>query len=454
MNIRFTSLCFVVGILFSTGLYMTTVKAESAYKPGLQHLYPYYIPLNNNLFTPQTGTLDNSFSANPDEAPEDVTMRFAQERLKFNQLGSIAFSTVIYHISQSDSLMQKQGRCGLVGWECSGERWQRLINFSQTFGLDYQDQVSQLFFINFEFNELTDGYADAGSYLDVYWRLKMADDLQSAISVMLSRYVNQVANKDLSDVASKIYNYSPVKKYNDPVEVPEPILIKPTPEPEPVKQPENKTKPEVKKPQPEPKPEAKKPQSEPEVKKPIFRTNTFDCSAGLKNGYISHTKAKDDQGFFLVPIKVLSPYSTGKTVVQYVHRCLKTNIEKLLNDFNKDQTPENKLGGFIWRTNDRQIHLRKKYCGQSHYDIYQKRPSECNPPVARPGRSAHQDGQAIDFYCTSGGSINRTNCNKAFEWLNCNAAEYGLVKIPLEDWHWEFPLNHPEKLNKKLLQVC
>jgi hypothetical protein len=52
--------------------------------------------------------------------------------------------------------------------------------------------------------------------------------------------------------------------------------------------------------------------------------------------------------------------------------------------------------------------------------------------VARPGRSNHQTGIAIDF-STGAGS------NKAYHWLTQHAVKYGFVRTVVgETWHWEY----------------
>ncbi|MBU2665852.1 M15 family metallopeptidase [Actinoplanes bogorensis] len=89
------------------------------------------------------------------------------------------------------------------------------------------------------------------------------------------------------------------------------------------------------------------------------------------------------------------------------------------------------LCGSGWRSVDGQIALRKQNCGQppTNDTIYNKSPSACKPPTARPGTSMHEKGLAIDF----------TNCNRGsacFTWLSGNAATYGLHNLPGEDWHW------------------
>lgn len=93
-----------------------------------------------------------------------------------------------------------------------------------------------------------------------------------------------------------------------------------------------------------------------------------------------------------------------------------------------------RLGGWGYRSKQSQIELRKRHCGTSHYDIYQKPSSQCTPPTARPGASMHEKGLAIDFTHNGRGITSRTN--PGFQWLSRNAARFGLRNLPSEPWHW------------------
>lgn len=90
----------------------------------------------------------------------------------------------------------------------------------------------------------------------------------------------------------------------------------------------------------------------------------------------------------------------------------------------------NLIIGSGWRSNARQIELRRKNCGPTYYDIYQKPAGQCRPPTAIPGRSQHEAGLALDF----------SNCSSregaCFKWLAANAATYGFYNLPAEPWHW------------------
>ncbi len=92
------------------------------------------------------------------------------------------------------------------------------------------------------------------------------------------------------------------------------------------------------------------------------------------------------------------------------------------------------LAGGGYRDPHRQIELRRAHCGTSPYAIYQMPSSQCSPPTARPGKSNHEKGLAIDFTC-NGGSIG-SHSNPCYRWLAANAAAFGLRNLPSEPWHW------------------
>ena len=94
-----------------------------------------------------------------------------------------------------------------------------------------------------------------------------------------------------------------------------------------------------------------------------------------------------------------------------------------------------RLGGGAWRSSERQIELRRAHCGPSNYDIYEKPSNQCSPPTARPGRSMHERGLAIDFTCNGGGIIS-SRSGPCWNWLAANAASYGLSNLPSEAWHF------------------
>ncbi len=89
-------------------------------------------------------------------------------------------------------------------------------------------------------------------------------------------------------------------------------------------------------------------------------------------------------------------------------------------------------GGF--RDPQRQIELRRANCGDSPEAIWEWPASSCSPPTARPGESQHELGLAVDF--TSDGRLITSRNDPAFVWLADNAADYGLINLPSEPWHW------------------
>ena len=107
------------------------------------------------------------------------------------------------------------------------------------------------------------------------------------------------------------------------------------------------------------------------------------------------------------------------------------NLTKLLAAAEQDGII---LKGWGWRDGNKQIELRKKHCGPTEFDIYKKKSSKCKPPTARPGKSMHETGLAVDFTC-NGAPIN-TRRSKCFKWLQTNAQKYGLKNLPSEPWHW------------------
>ncbi len=92
------------------------------------------------------------------------------------------------------------------------------------------------------------------------------------------------------------------------------------------------------------------------------------------------------------------------------------------------------MGGGGYRSSDRQIALRQSHCGTSDYAIWEMPASQCRPPTARPGRSAHERGLAIDF--TYNGAAIRSRSSAVFQAMSRVAGQYGFVNLPSEPWHW------------------
>jgi probable HAF family extracellular repeat protein len=89
-------------------------------------------------------------------------------------------------------------------------------------------------------------------------------------------------------------------------------------------------------------------------------------------------------------------------------------------------------GGY--RSSEEQVELRRQHCGTSYYAVYEMPSSQCSPPTARPGRSLHERGLAIDFSCE--GELVESHLDPCFRWLDANAGRFGLANLPSEPWHW------------------
>ena len=92
------------------------------------------------------------------------------------------------------------------------------------------------------------------------------------------------------------------------------------------------------------------------------------------------------------------------------------------------------LSGGGYRSSDSQTALRRAHCGTSEYAIWQMPASQCRPPTARPGRSAHERGLAVDF--TYRGSIIRSGSSDVYQALSAVARDFGFRPLPGEPWHW------------------
>ena len=93
------------------------------------------------------------------------------------------------------------------------------------------------------------------------------------------------------------------------------------------------------------------------------------------------------------------------------------------------------LGGGGYRSHSAQIALRRAHCGNSDWAIWQARASSCRPPTARPGRSNHERGLAIDF-TYQGRIISRRNTD-VYRALERIAPQFGFKNLPSEPWHWD-----------------
>ena len=92
------------------------------------------------------------------------------------------------------------------------------------------------------------------------------------------------------------------------------------------------------------------------------------------------------------------------------------------------------MGGWGYRSHQEQIDLRRAHCGTSEWAIWQMPSHQCRPPTARPGRSNHEKGLAIDF--TESGRLIRSRNSSVFQALRRLAPQFDLVNLPSEPWHW------------------
>ena len=146
-------------------------------------------------------------------------------------------------------------------------------------------------------------------------------------------------------------------------------------------------------------------------------TSNLTCTAGTDAGVVDGY-----QNGQLFKIRVCSVQNMGQVNAQ-----IAKNVDDLLNAARADGV---NLSGSSFRSMDSQIDLRRKHCGDSQNDIYQKPSDQCSPPTARPGYSNHQMGLALDFGSCGNAS---TAC---YKWLKNNAQNFGLKNLPSETWHW------------------
>lgn len=92
------------------------------------------------------------------------------------------------------------------------------------------------------------------------------------------------------------------------------------------------------------------------------------------------------------------------------------------------------LRGQAYRSTTRQIELRRAHCGPTDHDIFEKPSGACSPPTAKPNRSLHESGLAVDFM--HGDQSITSRRSPAYRWLAANAAGYGFFNLASEPWHW------------------
>ena len=94
------------------------------------------------------------------------------------------------------------------------------------------------------------------------------------------------------------------------------------------------------------------------------------------------------------------------------------------------------LVGNGYRSCESQVQIRREVCGTTDYDIWERPSWECSPPVARPGRSMHEKGLAIDFFDPRTNDLIRSHDTPEWQWLSRNASRFGFANLPVEPWHW------------------
>ncbi|MCY4010729.1 MAG: M15 family metallopeptidase [Candidatus Saccharibacteria bacterium] len=321
----------------------------------------------------------------------------------------LGFIDVLKKTSQLDPSFynQKQQICGIAGWSCQDSDWQRLKTLASRYDLNYISLEAQFLYMNHQLENI-----------EFNINLKL-DNLPSA-------YRN--------------FYYHLIETH---------IIIRPVPKPAvatiaPIST--NNSSSHIN----------RQPQILPTKQQGCWRQS---------NQYIKTVKQTDSQGYLLKPVEVLSRSEAGEMTTTYVHRCIHALALKLLKDYNSSQTnPQYKLGFSGWRSHYHQVQARLRPVNgcitvdAEHplytYQVYEAGSTEiCTTPVARPGHSNHQDGLALDFYCLEGGSLTRTNCNKAYEWLRCHGAKYGLVEFIKEPWHWDY-FTQVNNGQKRLVRNC
>jgi hypothetical protein len=110
-----------------------------------------------------------------------------------------------------------------------------------------------------------------------------------------------------------------------------------------------------------------------------------------------------------------------------VHRLIAANVAALVEAARVEGV---RLDGWGHRDALRQIELRRSHCGGSFALIFEAPAASCRPPTARPGRSMHERGLAVDFANCS------TRATPCYQWLSVNAGRFGLLNLPSEPWHW------------------
>jgi D-alanyl-D-alanine carboxypeptidase len=145
----------------------------------------------------------------------------------------------------------------------------------------------------------------------------------------------------------------------------------------------------------------------------------------LKRARLSGAKSKGGS-----PGKALPDIPTGSTNGIVVAASIKGKLAAMIRHAASDGIY---LTGGGYRSSAGQLAVRRKNCGTSSYAVYSMPSSSCRPPTAKPGRSQHERGLAIDF-AQNGRALTRSS--SAYRWLKQHAHKYGFYNLPSEAWHW------------------
>ena len=154
-----------------------------------------------------------------------------------------------------------------------------------------------------------------------------------------------------------------------------------------------------------------------------------ECSNNIEVVLVNYDGAKGDTNGITGPV----PPSEIVTVNGIrVHKVIAGQFQAMYEAALKEGL---RLGGGGYRDSAGQIATRRKNCGTSYAAIYLNPAGSCSPPTARPGKSMHERGLALDLTCASSntGSFKSSPC---FPWMVANASTYGFYNLPSEPWHW------------------
>lgn len=158
-----------------------------------------------------------------------------------------------------------------------------------------------------------------------------------------------------------------------------------------------------------------------------LETGESNADTGLPNptnGTFTDTTGVEPAGTYV-------HHDTGRTII--LSKYQGTILQAGCIASYKKMWDEANLAGFNisgggHRTYDSQMTLRNQNCP----DPINSRASDCSPPTAKPGRSMHEWGLAVDI-------SNLTNSNfhqDVYNWMVANASTYGWIQLESERWHW------------------